>query len=77
MLLGELEGTRKVNREPMFHNLDTIISVGYWISSIRATQFRQWCTYILRQYAIRGYVVDRKRMENGSFLNDGLLREYL
>ena len=64
----QLEGSRKVNREPMFYNLDAIISVGYRVSSIRATQFRQWCTYILRQYAIRGYVVDRKRMENGSFL---------
>jgi len=64
----QLEGTRNVNREPMFYNLDAIISVGYRVSSIRATQFRQWCTYILRQYAIRGYVIDKKRMENGSFL---------
>ena len=62
------EGNRRVNREPTFYNLDAIISVGYRVSSIRATQFRQWCTYILRQYALRGYVVDRKRMENGSFI---------
>ena len=48
----QMEGTRKVNREPMFYNLDAIISVGYRVNSIRATQFRQWCTYILRQYAI-------------------------
>lgn len=64
----QLEGTRNVSREPMFYNLDAIISVGYRVSSIRATQFRQWCTYILRQYAVRGYVVDKKRMENGSFI---------
>lgn len=49
-----------------FYNLDAIISVGYRVNSIRATQFRQWCTYILRQYAIRGYVIDKKRMENGA-----------
>ena len=39
----QLEGTCKVNREPMFYNLDAIISVGYRVSSIRATQFRRWC----------------------------------
>ena len=73
----QLEGSRKVNREPMFYNLDAIISVGYRVSSIRATQFRQWCTYILRQYAIRGYVVDKKRMENGSFLNEDYFEHLL
>ena len=46
----QLEGTRNVARQPMFHNLDAIISVGYRVNSIRATQFRQWCTYVLRQY---------------------------
>ena len=53
----------------MFYNLDAIISVGYRVNSIRATQFRQWCTFIIRQFAIRGYIVDKKRMENGSFIN--------
>lgn len=52
-----------------FYNLDAIISVGYRVNSICATQFRQWCTYILRQFAIRDYVIDKKRMENGAFLN--------
>lgn len=52
-----------------FYNLDAIISVGYRVNSTRATQFRQWCTFVLRQFAIRGYVVDKKRMENGAFLN--------
>ena len=51
-----------------FYNLDAIISVGYRVNSVRATQFRQWCTYVLRQFAIRGYVIDKKRMENGSFI---------
>ena len=52
-----------------FYNLDAIISVGYRVNSIRATQFRQWCTYVIRQFAIRGYIVDKKRMENGSLIN--------
>ena len=51
-----------------FYNLDAIISVEYRVNSTRATQFRQWCTFVLRQFAIRGYVIDKKRMENGSFL---------
>lgn len=51
-----------------FYNLDAIISVGYRVNSTRATQFRQWATAVLHQFAIRGYVLDKKRMENGSFL---------
>ena len=73
----QLEGSRNVNREPTFYNLDAIISVGYRVSSIRATQFRQWCTFILRQYAIRGYVIDRKRMENGSFIGEDYFEHLL
>ena len=57
------------NYQTQFYNLDAIISVGYRVNSIRATQFRQWCTYVLRQFAIRGYVIDKQRMENGTFLN--------
>lgn len=63
------EGERQVNRKLKFYNLDAIISVGYRVNSTRATQFRQWCTFVLRQFAIRGYVIDKKRMENGAFLN--------
>lgn len=57
------------NYQTQFYNLDAIISVGYRVNSIRATQFRQWCTNVLRQFAIRGYVIDKQRMENGTFLN--------
>ena len=57
-----------------FYNLDAIISVGYRVNSIRATQFRQWATSVLRDYAIRGYVLDRKRMENGTFLDEDYFR---
>ncbi len=57
------------NYQTQFYNLDAVISVGYRVNSVRATQFRQWCTHILRQFAIRGYVIDKQRMENGTFLN--------
>ena len=60
-----------------FYNLDAIISVGYRANSIRATQFRQWSTSVLRDYAIRGYVLDRKRMENGTFLGEDYFEHLL
>ncbi len=53
-----------------FYNLDTIISVGYRVNSLRATQFRQWATRILKDFAIKGYVLDKKRLENGAFLGE-------
>src|SRR5574344_2785849 len=46
-----------------FYSLDAIISVGYRVNSIRATQFRQWCTFVIRQFSLRGYIIDKKRME--------------
>ena len=60
-----------------FYNLDAIISVGYRVNSIRATQFRQWCTNVIRQFAIRGYVIDKKRMENGSFIGEDYFEHLL
>ena len=71
------EGGREVNRVTTFYNLDAIISVGYRVNSVRATQFRQWCTYVLRQFAIRGYVIDKKRMENGSFIGEDYFEHLL
>lgn len=71
------EGSRAVNRILKFYNLDAIIAVGYRVNSIRATQFRQWATGVLKQFAIRGYVLDRKRMENGTFLNEDYFEHLL
>ncbi len=65
------------NYQTMFYNLDAIISVGYRVNSVRATQFRQWCTFVLRQFAIRGYVLDHKRMENGAFLGEDYFEHLL
>ena len=73
----QTEGERHVNRSLKFYNLDAIISVGYRVNSTRATQFRQWCTFVLRQFAIRGYVIDKKRMENGSFIGEDYFEHLL
>lgn len=73
----QTEGTRQVNREVDHYNLDVVISVGYRVNSIRATQFRRWATQVLKQYAITGYVIDRKRMENGAFLGEDYFERLL
>lgn len=62
-----------------YYNLDAIISVGYRVNSKKATQFRQWATSVLKEFAIKGFVLDKKRLENGTFLGqnyfDKLLEE--
>ena len=67
------------NYNTNFYNLDTIISVGYRVNSQRATQFRIWATNVLKEFAIKGYILDKERLKNGSFLNkkyfDTLLEE--
>lgn len=73
------EGNRDVARNVDFYNLDAIIAVGFKVNSARAVQFRQWATGVLRDFAIRGYVLDKERLKNGSFFNkeyfDNLLAE--
>lgn len=59
------------------YSLDAIISVGYRVNTSRATAFRQWATSVLKDYAIRGYVIDKKRMENGSFLGEDYFEHLL
>jgi len=67
------------NYQTQFYNLDAIIAVGFRVNSARATQFRQWATGVLRDFAIRGYVLDKERLKNGAFLSkeyyDNLLGE--
>jgi len=65
------------NYNTNFYNLDAIISVGYRVNSVRATQFRQWATQVLREFAIKGYVLDKKRMENGTFLGEDYFERLL
>jgi len=52
------------------YNLDAVISIGYRINSIKATQFRRWATQVLGEYSIKGYVLDKKRLKNGSFIGE-------
>ncbi len=59
------------------YNLDAIIAVGYRVNSKKATAFRRWATSILRDYAIRGYVIDRERMKNGTFFNENYFTSLL
>lgn len=73
----QVEGSREVNRNIDFYNLDAIISVGYRVNSVRATQFRQWATQVLRDFSIKGYVIDKERMENGSFLGEDYFERLL
>ena len=73
----QTEGNRQVTRNIDFYNLDAIISVGYRVNSHRATAFRQWATSVLRDFAMRGYVIDRKRMENGAFLGEDYFEHLL
>lgn len=65
------------NYNTNFYNLDAIISVGYRVNSVRATQFRQWATQVLREFAIKGYVLDKARMENGAYLGEDYFERLL
>ncbi|MEG9481208.1 virulence RhuM family protein [Mannheimia sp. HC-2023] len=65
------------NYNTKHYNLDAVISVGYRVNSIRATQFRQWATQILREFSQKGYVLDRERMENGTFLGEDYFERLL
>ena len=71
------EGNRQVSRMLIHFNLDAVISVGYRVNSVRATQFRRWATQVLAQYAKTGYVIDRERMENGAFLDEDYFERLL
>jgi hypothetical protein len=73
----QLEGNRNVRRTVKHYNLDAIIAVGYRVNSKCATAFRQWATGVLRDYTLRGYILDRKRMENGAFLDDDYFERLL
>ncbi|MFA6285684.1 MAG: RhuM family protein [Parcubacteria group bacterium] len=64
-LIVQKEGDRSINREVVFYNLDMIISVGYRINSLRGTQFRIWATQKLKEYIVKGFVMDDERLSEG------------
>ena len=71
------EGNREVKRNVKYYNLDAVISVGYRVNSDRAIQFRRWATNVLKQFAKKGYIIDKKRMENGTFFDEDYFEELL
>jgi hypothetical protein len=71
------EGSRNVERDIDFYNLEMIISVGYRVNSERAVQFRQWATGILKDFAVKGYVLDDVRLKNGSFLSPQYFKDLI
>ncbi len=64
-LVVRLEGNREVSRKIKHYNLDAIISVGYRVSSFRATQFRIWATQVLKEYVIKGFALNDERLKQG------------
>lgn len=60
------EGEREVERNPLFYNLDAIIAVGYRVNSYQATQFRIWATSVLKDFIVKGFVLDDERLKQGS-----------
>lgn len=62
------EGERLVNRDLEYYNLDAIISVGYRVNSTKATQFRIWATQALKEYVVKGFVLDDDRLKQGQTL---------
>jgi len=73
---GAIEDKQQI-QNVNFYNLDAIISVGYRVNSKKATQFRQWATRVLKEFAIKGFVLDKPRLENGSFLGKEYFDELL
>ena len=65
MEIVQMEGNRKLKREPEFYNLDAIIAVGYRVNSKKATRFRQWATKTLKDYITKGFVLNDDMLKNG------------
>ena len=71
------EGKRQVTRGLDFYNLDAIISVGYRVNSYQATQFRIWATKTLKEYIIKGFVLDDERLKQGKRFGKDYFEELL
>ena len=65
------------NYKTKYYNLDIIIAVGFKVNSKRAIDFRLWAINILKQYSVKGYVLDKERLKNGTFLNENYFDELL
>ena len=65
------------NYQTQFYNLDMIISVGYRVNSTQAIDFRRWATSVLKEFSKKGFIIDRKRMENGRFFDEDYFEHLL
>lgn len=73
---GAIEGKTQI-QEVKYYNLDAILSVGYRVNSLQATQFRIWATKILKEFIIKGFAMDDDRMKNGRYFGKDYFRELL
>ena len=73
----QTEGSREVKRNIEYFNLDAIISVGYRVNSAQATRFRIWATNTLKEYIIKGFIMDDERLKNGRYFGKDYFRELL
>lgn len=76
-LIAQKEGNRRIKRGIDHYNLEGIISVGFKVNSQRAVDFRRWANQILKQFAIRGYVLDDVRLKNGAYLNKQYFKDLI
>lgn len=65
MEIVQIEGERQVTREIEVYNLDAVIAVGYRVNSIKATHFRIWATNTLREFIVKGFVLNDQMLKNG------------
>jgi hypothetical protein len=73
----QTEGGREVRRNIEYYNLDAIISVGYRVNSAQATRFRIWATNTLKEFIIKGFILDDDRLKNGRYFGKDYFRELL
>jgi len=76
-LTVQTEGTRRVSRSVDYYNLDAIIAVGYRVNSRQATQFRQWSTAVLKDFIVKGFVLDDQRLKQGKAFGQDYFDELL
>jgi hypothetical protein len=76
-LTVQTEGSRKIQRKLDYYNLDMILAVGYRVRSHRGTQFRRWATERLREYLIKGFVLDDERLKDGRMIGADYFDELL
>lgn len=73
---GAIEGKTQ-NTKTKYYNLDAIIAVGYRVNSLKATQFRMWATTVLKEYIIKGFVLNDESLKNGKFFGKDYFKELL